>query len=159
MPIRMKLFDRSFWPERERRPYMRLALALVLSPFLWALLGSLFGFAVASLTEDTMEGVLDYTLDLTLVAFGALFVFTFTLGIIGVLMLWAGKLRGATPWALMGGMMGAVVFAINALVYQTRLDQVLLIIYVILGWSLFLTIRWIAGVRELRGSETKISST
>ncbi|MEM0945505.1 MAG: hypothetical protein AAGI70_16340, partial [Pseudomonadota bacterium] len=89
------------------------------------------------------------TVDVMLVIFGGLFVFTFTLGLVGVLVLWAAKLRSSVAWAGLGGVMGAVVAAANVVFVDGFLDQTLLVVFVILGWALFLTIRWFAGVKDI----------
>ncbi|MEL6179006.1 MAG: hypothetical protein AAFS10_08625 [Myxococcota bacterium] len=143
------MLKRSRWPDDEPQPYLRLGLALLAAPFLWGLVASGFGFAVVALTDPSMDAALDYTLEVTLTAFGFLFGFTLTLGVMGILLLWILHQRGAVIWALTGGTFGAIGALLDGLLVRDGLfDRTILFLFVIVGWSLFLTIRWIAGIRE-----------
>lgn len=130
-------------------------MALLLAPAIWGLVATMFGFVVGGMTEATREATLQYTYDLALAAFGVLFAFTLTLGLLGIAILWALTQRSALAWAMMGGGMGALVAAIHSYLDHGIFKPELLILYVVLGWSLFLTIRWIAGVRDAKPSEAE----
>lgn len=150
----MSMFGRKLWPPTESHPYTRMALAIVVAPAIWGLVASAFGFVVGGMTEATREATLAFTYDMALAAFLFLFAFTLTLGLLGIGVLWVLSQRSAISWAMMGGGLGALVAAIHSYLDAGVFKPDLMILYVVLGWSLFLTIRWIAGVRETRPSET-----
>lgn len=145
----MSIFDRNLWADSVRHPYRRLAIGLIGAPVFWGIVGSMFAYVVGSMSRPTAAETGERTVDVILVIFGGLFVFTFTLGLLGVLILWAAKLRSSVAWAGLGGVMGAVVAAINVVFVQGVLDQTLLIVFVVIGWAMFLTIRWFAGIKDV----------
>ncbi|MEM7237899.1 MAG: hypothetical protein AAF501_08760 [Pseudomonadota bacterium] len=144
----MQLFDRSLWLDSVQNPMNRLAFALLLAPFIWGVIGTMIGFVIAGLTEADGSATIDYTTDIMVVAFGFNYAFTFTLGIIGVLALLAIKQTSAASWALTGGLMGAAVAAINTFILPGQLNRGVLIFFIVMGWALFLTIRWLARLRK-----------
>ncbi|MEM0944256.1 MAG: hypothetical protein AAGI70_09940, partial [Pseudomonadota bacterium] len=140
---------RSFWPDEVERPYLRLILALLLAPLIWSLVATAFAFAVVALTSPSMDAAVAYMVEVTLTAMGLMFGFTLTLGLLGILVLWMLDQRSSLAWALSGAIFGAVGAVLNGfLVQDGQFDRALLLIFVIIGWSLFLTIRWIAGIRD-----------
>lgn len=143
----MPMFDRSLWPETVENPVKRLVFAMVGAPLIWGVLGTLIGFVIAGLTEPDAAGTLDYTMDIMFVSFGFNFIFTFTFGLVGVLGLIAVKQTSAAAWALTGGVMGAAVAAINTFILPGQLNRGVLIFFVVMGWALFLTIRWLAKIK------------
>ena len=121
--------------------------AMVMTPLAWSVLAGLVIFAIGGSTEQTFSATLSYTIDNMLILFPFFFLFTATLGVIGVWLLFALDQRGSAAWALMGGLMGAVVAAINSFLFPAQLNNGAMIFFVVMGWAIFLTIRWIAKIR------------
>ncbi|MEM8792020.1 MAG: hypothetical protein AAGE80_10405 [Pseudomonadota bacterium] len=121
--------------------------AMVMTPLLWALAVSVIIFIIGGSTEPDFAGTLSYTIDNMLVLFPFFFGFTATLGVAGVWILRTLDQRGSAAWALMGGLMGAVVAALNAFLFPAQLNSGAMIFFVVIGWAIFLTIRWLSKIR------------
>lgn len=143
----MPVMDRSLWPETVKSPIKRLLFAMVGAPLIWGCIGTLIGFVIGGLSEPDGAGTLDYTIDIMLASLGFSYAFTFTLGILGVGVLILAKQTTAAAWALTGGLMGAVVAALITIVLPEQLNRGVLIFFVVMGWAMFLTIRWLARIK------------
>jgi hypothetical protein len=91
---------RSLWPDRVRRPYLRLAAALIAAPLALAAILTGLAFLVAGSTEPTREAVMAVTRQAAVVFFVALPAFALTFGLAGVVALWVLALRGVTVFLL-----------------------------------------------------------
>lgn len=146
-PCFMSESIKSLWPVDAKRPVFWLVLSLFLAPFIWGSLGSFAGFAIIEMSKGAAQDTLDDTIDVILVSYGLMFGFTFTLGLLGVLVLWWAGQRGAVVWAMTGGLLGGFMAAAFSFASAGMLNQKLMILFVFIGWGLFLTIRWIGGVK------------
>ncbi len=143
----MTLFTRSLWPERVRRPYLRLAGALIAAPLVLAAVLTLLAFLVAGSTELTRERTLEVTNEAAVVFFVALPAFTLTFGLAGVALLWMLGRRGVLAWLMTGAGAGILVATGRGLLAEGGIVPVQMAVAVALGLVLFVLIRWIAGVR------------
>ena len=143
----MMLFTRSLWPETVRRPYLRLAGALLAAPLMLAAVLTSVAFIAAGSSEPTRAGTLAVTNDAAVVFFVALPAFTLTIGLAGVAVLWFLGRRGMLAWLATGAGAGTLVAAGNGLLVGEGIEVVQMVVAVILGLVLFVLIRWIAGVR------------
>jgi len=143
----MSLFTRSLWPERVSRPYLRLALAMLLAPAILALAGTAISFAIAGFSETTRTGVMAVTTDAGIVlgVFAALL--TILAGLPGVATLWALGKRGVIAWAAAGAAFGAVAAVILGLLQQGRTAPLGIAVGAIFCCLMFLLVRALAGVR------------
>ena len=144
----MSLFTRSLWPKSERRPYLRLLLALLISPVVIAGLLTLSAFLIAGMTEQTKEGTMETTRQAALTLSAVVGLFTVSFGLIGVTMLWALAQRGPLAWALAGALLGALGGVVFTMTSMGRIEGPVLIAFFMCGWAMFLMIRWIAGIRD-----------
>ena len=142
----MAILSRSYWPERTRRPYLRLAAALVLAPLVVAAALTALTFLAAGSSEPTREAAMAVTRGAATVFFVALPAFSLTAGLAGVLTLWALGRRGAGAWALAGSAAGASVAAVQQMV-AGDVRAIEAAIAIALGALILLLTRWIAGVR------------
>ena len=147
MHFRMTLFSRSLWPDRVRRPYLRLAGALIAAPLVLAAGLTLLAFLVAGSTEPTREGTLAVTNQAAVVFFVALPAFSLTFGLAGVALLWSLGRRGVLAWLATGAGTGMLVAAGHGLFNGEGVVPVQMAVAVALGTALLALIRWIAGVR------------
>ncbi|MEM1275942.1 MAG: hypothetical protein AAGH74_05415 [Pseudomonadota bacterium] len=121
--------------------------AMVMTPLAWSGVVALIIFIIGGSTERDFASTLNYTLDNMMILFPFFFAFTATLGVLGVWILRLLDQRSSAAWAMMGGLMGAVVAAINAFVFPAQLNNGAMIFFVVMGWAIFLTIRWLAKIR------------
>jgi hypothetical protein len=147
MQRHMMLFTRSLWPETVRRPYLRLAGALLAAPLMLAAVLTSVAFIAAGSSEPTRAGTLAVTNDAAVVFFVALPAFTLTIGLAGVAVLWFLGRRGMLAWLATGAGAGTLVAAGHGLLVGEGIEVVQMVVAVILGLVLFVLIRWIAGVR------------
>ncbi len=144
----MTLFTRSLWPERVRRPYLRLAGALIAAPVVLASVMTLLAFLIAGSTEATEDATLAMTNEAAVVFFITLPAFTLTFGLAGVGMLWSLARRGVLAWLITGAGAGALVATGHGLFVEGGIIPIQMAVAVVLGLGLFTLIRWIAGVRS-----------
>ena len=144
----MSLFTRSLWPDSVRRPYLRLALGMVLAPVLIAGLLSVAAHLTNGASMATREAALAQTREAATVFSIYVLMFALSFGVLGVLRLWATGQRGAFSWMMMGAILGALAGVILGLTTLGEIEIGLLIVCSALSWAMFLTIRWIAGIRE-----------
>ena len=144
----MTLFTRSLWPERIRRPYLRLAGALIAAPVVLASVMTLLAFLIAGSTEATEDATLAMTNEAAVVFFITLPAFTLTFGLAGVGLLWSLARRGVTAWLITGAGAGALVATGHGLFVEGGIIPIQMAVAVVLGLGLFTLIRWIAGVRS-----------
>ncbi|MEM9043293.1 MAG: hypothetical protein AAGC81_01255 [Pseudomonadota bacterium] len=121
--------------------------AMVLTPLAWSIVVGLIIFAIGGSTEQDFSATLNYTIDNMMILFPFFFAFTATLGVLGVWLLLAMRQRSSAAWAMMGGVMGAVVAALNSFLFPAQLNNGAMIFFVVMGWAVFLTIRWLAKIR------------
>jgi hypothetical protein len=143
----MTLFTLSLWPERTRRPFLRLAGAIIAAPLLLAAALTLLAFLFAGSTEPTREGTMAVTTEAAAVFFIVLPAFTLTFGLAGVGLLWALRQRGVLAWLGAGAGAGVLVAIGNGLLTASGIDSIQVTVAMILGLVLFFLIRWIAGIR------------
>ena len=143
----MTLFTRSLWPERVGRPYLRLAMAMVMAPVALATVLTLFAYLIAGMTELTRADTIVVTLEAAVAFFFYLPAFTLTFGLAGVALLWSLGRRGVLHWLSAGAGAGALAAAGLGLLAGGRIVPVQVAVAVALGLVLFVLIRWIAGVR------------
>jgi hypothetical protein len=143
----MTLFTRSLWPERTRRPFLRLAGAIIAAPLLLAAALTLLAFLFAGSTEPTREGTMAVTREAAIWFFGGLSAFTLSFGLAGVGLLWALGQRSILAWLLAGAGTGALLVTGLGLLTADEIDRIQIIVAMILGLALFFLIRWIAGIR------------
>lgn len=145
----MSMFPaQSLWPARDRPPVLRLLTALVVAPGMVASTFSFAVFLVAGMTEHTADAVLRVTAEATVALVALAFAFTLTFGLAGIAVLWRLARRGAVAWALVGGVTGAVAGVLFSGLAMSGIEQGLVIGFAIAGWTLFLLIRRIAGIRN-----------
>ncbi|MEM0989815.1 MAG: hypothetical protein AAGK00_13110 [Pseudomonadota bacterium] len=156
----MALFDRSLWPDQVRSPYLRLGLALVLSPLLMCLLVASLGFLVGAVSESNRDAVIDYGMGVLPYLLGAMIAFMLTFGMVGVLALWAFTQRSLIVWALTGAFLGACAGVVVTLFGGDPPYWRIPAVFGLLGWMLFLLIRGIAGIRTpKRRAESSLESS
>lgn len=143
----MALFSRSLWPDRIRRPFLRLAGALIAAPLLLAAGLTLIAFLVAGSTEPSREGTLALTMRAAAVFFAALPAFALTFGVAGVALLWLLGRRGVLAWLAAGAGAGMLVATAHGLLVEGAIVPVQMVVAVVLGLVMFFLIRWLAGVR------------
>lgn len=144
----MILIDRNLWPDAVRNPLKQLIFAVIATPFIWGVVCTVLAFVVAGLSEPDLDGTLRATRRVMVISFGFCYAFTLTLGVIGVIMLLLAKVRNIAIWALTGGLMGGVVAVAHMLMLPGQMTRIVLIVFVILGWSIFLTIRSLAKIKS-----------
>jgi len=144
----MTLLTRSLWPETVRRPYLRLAAAMVAAPLLLAAVLTLLAFLLAGSTEPDRAATLAVTRHAAMVFFAVLPGFTLTFGLAGVALLWALARRGLLAWLATGAGAGAGAAAGQGLLVTGGIGVVQAAVAVGLGLVIFALIRWIAGVRR-----------
>ncbi len=143
----MTLFTRSLWPERVRRPYLRLAAAVAAAPLLLAGLLTGIAYLIAGMSVATGQAVAQRTSDAASAFFTFLPGFTLTFGLVGIALLWSRALRGKLAWALGGAATGLVASLVIGLVGSEGASPVQAAVAAVLGALIFLLIRWLAGVR------------
>ena len=145
----MVALDKSFWPDDVRHPYRRLAIALLLGPAILGAILTMTAFLMSRLSSGSQAESLTEAADAARQIFFYLVLFTPTVCLAGVVILWAVRARGPVPWALMGGFCGAIVGVAYGLVQFGAIENTMLVAFGVLGWALFLVIRWLAGVRAV----------
>jgi len=148
----MTLFTRSLWPERVRRPYLRLAAAVAAAPLLLAGLLTGIAYLVAGMSVASGEAVAQRTSDAAWAFFTFLPGFTLTFGLAGIALLWWRALRGKLAWALGGAATGLVASIAIGTAGGTELSPVQAAVAAVLGALVFLLIRWLAGIRLSAGA-------
>jgi hypothetical protein len=146
----MEMFPaQSLWPARDRPPVLRLLMALVAAPGMIASAFSFAVFLVAGMTERSPEGVMRVTAESAVALTALAFAFTLTFGLAGIAVLWRLARRGAMAWALTGGAAGAIAGVLFSGLAMSGIEQAVILGFAIAGWSLFLLIRRMAGIRSL----------
>lgn len=147
--LRVKPLTPEFWPDDVERPYLRLALAVVLAP---ALLAVAAGLAAAGVYHATMPVGDDPWLRSTIAgeAIATLFLVLGALaGGVATPALWALRLRGPGAWALTGAAAGAMVAA-GFWASGGDVSVAAAAVLISLGALTTLSIRALAGVRTPR---------
>lgn len=144
----MSLFTPSLWPGATSVPYRKIVLAFALAPLLPSLLLAAGTFLIAGMSQSTRELTLAYTLETAPALASALYVFTFTFGILGFIGLWAMSSRSILSWAVLGGVLGALSGLLLGQLMTDGAPGILLIACAVLGWIVFLLLRRFAGVRQ-----------
>jgi len=142
----MALFARSLWPETVRRPYLRLAAAVVAAPVLLVALLSLLAFLVAGASEATREDTMAVTMAATRSFAVVLPAFTLTFGVAGVAVAWLMGWRGVLSWLAIGAVAGATA-ALVGVVGSGGIVVSRVLIAAAIGAAILILIRWIAGIR------------
>lgn len=138
---------RSLWPGLDRRPLVRLAVALVAAPALVAALIGLGAFMGAGLIDPRADpAALAGRSALVAAALGI--GFTMTLGAAGIAVLWAFAMRNAVAWALTGGVAGGIAGGLYGLAAMSAFSRPLALGFALAGWSIFLLVRHFAGVTD-----------
>lgn len=140
------ILDRRFWPEETRHPILRLTIALIAAPALLGAIITMIAFLFAGLSAATRAGALASTSEAALEIFSYLLVSMPTIGLIGIGCLWALRLRSALAWTVTGALGGAVVAVLQAIADGSAVDRMTVLVFALVGWALFLMIRWIAGI-------------
>ena len=144
----MNRFAERLWPASERKPMRRLVLALIGAPLMVSLMLGVIAFLVASMTEARRDDVLGTAIDSALALTQVIYIFTLTFGIIGIGALWALGQRGSLVWALMGALLGGIAGFFFGLILHDAPAKVVLFAFALIGWLIFLLLRWMAGVRK-----------
>lgn len=144
----MTLFTRSLWPDTVRAPYRRLLLAMVLSPCVLSIVLSLIAVVLAGLSEQSGEAARAAAIDSALTLTVAIFGFTISFGVIGVVVLWSFAQRGPAAWAVAGLVAGALAGAMLTEVAITGAGSPVVIFTSVTSVALFLLVRAIAGVQD-----------
>ena len=134
-------------PPNKSSPLLSLAKAFILAPL--ALSAQLGGgaFLVAKMASGPSGDPLSVALTSAVSLTGLVFLFTFTLGVLGVLVLARLRRRDPLSWAMTGGAMGAISAVVFGLFMGGMPHWVILVAAALLGWVLFLLLRWFAGVK------------
>jgi hypothetical protein len=143
----MTLFTRSLWPQKVRRPYLRLAAAIIAAPLVLAATLTLIAYLVAGATEATEAGTMAVTNEAAVVFFVVLGAFTLTFGVAGVAVLWSRTQRGVMAWLSTGAGAGVLAAAGHGVFQGGGIVPVQMAVATVLGLILFALIRWFAGVR------------
>lgn len=138
---------RPLWPDAEVTPVRKLVTAFVLAPLLMTILLAVGSALVAGMSTGARTDLVTVLANSFMSLGLVIFVFALTLGIVGVLILGAAGLRGVLPWAATGGLMGAVAAAIYGFITNSGDLQIMLLAFGLMGWVLFLMLRWLAGVK------------
>ena len=144
----MTLFARSLWPQSVRRPYLRLAGAMIAAPLVLAAVLTLLAFLAAGSTETTRTETMEVTNDAAIWFFGGLPAFTLSFGMVGVAVLCALGQCKWWAWLLTGAVTGALAAAGLGLLTDRGIVPMHVLAVAVLGLILFGLIRWIAGVRR-----------
>lgn len=144
-------FTRSLWPERVRRPYLRLAIAVAAAPLLLAGLFTGLAFVVAGSSVASKEATLLRTADAARAFFLFLPAFTVTFGLAAIAMLWWRGLRGRLAWTLGGAAAGLAAAAVVGLAGGAGIAPVQVAVALVLGALTLLLVRWLAGIRLSSG--------
>lgn len=144
----MSLFTPSLWPGAERVPLRRVLLSVQLAPLLIAILLSGIAFGIVGMTETRREDVLTVTVQSALALSALVYVFTLTFGLAGFAILWKYSLRGVLIWAATGAVMGALAGLLGSLLVDSFPMGIVVPAFSVLGWAVFMLIRWFAGVRS-----------
>lgn len=139
--------NRSLWPGKTPQPWLRLVAAVVAAPVLLAALLTGLAFAVARSTMPSGAEALAVASDAGEKFFILLPTFTLTVGLVGVVFLAAFGLRGVLTWIAVGFVVGAMAPVSRALASGEALLPMQAVIAAGLSVTLFLLIRWLAGVR------------
>lgn len=136
----------SLWPEGLRRPWLRLAIALIAAPVVLAGLLALAAFLVylASVPDAGEAAHLAGAAAATFL--GYLLGFALSLGLAGVALLWASGERGLIAWLATGAGAGALCAVAIGLV-AGGVAGLQIGIAAVFGLALFALIRWFAGIR------------
>lgn len=138
---------RPLWPETQRVPLLRLARAFVIAPLLLAALlavgATLVSGTAGARAGDPLQTFLNAAATLSTLSF----LFALTFGLPGMLLLGAAGMRGTLPWAVMGGVMGAAAGGLYSVLAGGTDIRVTVLATAIIGWLLFLMLRWQAGVK------------
>ncbi len=143
----MIVIDRSLWPDAVRSPLKQLVFAVIATPFIWGVVCTAVAFVVMGLSEPDLDSTLRMTHRVMAISFGFCYAFTLTLGVLGVMMLLLARIGNIVMWALTGGLMGGIVAVAHMLMLPGQMTRIVLIAFVILGWSIFLTIRRLAKIK------------
>lgn len=138
---------RGLWPEDEPAPMLRLLRGMLLAPMVVSLMLAMGAFLISGMARAQRAEAIAVALDSAVSLTALVFLFTFTLGLLGVLALGYATLRGTLVWALTGGLLGALSGVIFGIAMTGWPNQVMILAFAVLGWVLFLLLRWFAGIR------------
>lgn len=137
---------RSLWPEGSRRPWLRLAVALVAAPVVLGGALTLAAFLVYLASEPDAARAAGRTAPAAAAFLGYLLAFTASLGLAGVALLWASGERGLMAWLATGAGAGAL-FAVGVGLVMGGVAALQVALAALFGLGLFALIRRLAGVR------------
>lgn len=146
----MKVFSRSLWPAHVDAPYRRLAVALLTTPILLALVLSLLALIPANMVEPNWAAVLAVAIDTWIGLTLLLIIFAGTVGILGVGLLWAFGQRGFVVWVFTGLIGGTIGGLVIRNLYVRQMPDELMVLCAFVGVVFFATLRTLAGVQPDR---------
>ena len=144
----MRLSVSTFWPQANVLPTRRLIQAALLAPLIVSVVIVLLAFLIAGMSESNSAGVVAVTLNAASILVPVLFLFMFTFGALGIVALWLLRLRNAMAWAVCGALMGALASWLTGELQTEQVTRPLLIGSAVVGWSMLLLFRWLAGIRQ-----------
>ena len=144
----MKVFFGSLWPTRTVAPYRRLITAFVLSPLILALILSLLALIPAWLNEPNGAAVVAVAFDTTVGLVLLMTMFALTIGLTGMVALWAFGQRGLGAWLLTGLVGGVLAGEIIRWTLIVWLPSELMISCALVGGVYFVMVRMIAGIQR-----------
>ena len=139
--------DRPLWPLRATGAWLQLVFALVAAPITLAAAITLVAFAIYSASAPDTGLAFGYATRAAwafLVHFAG---FTVTLGLAGVVLLWALGRRAVLSWLATGAGAGALFAVATGLAAGGGVQGMTVLVAAILGLALFALVRWYAGIR------------
>ncbi len=129
---------------------MRLAAGLALAPVAIAALATAVAYGVAGSALPDAASVHAFAQQAATASLAAFMAFMATFGLATVALLWAGRRRTATSFALAGGAAGIFFAGLTAALFAARLNLAQPLILGGMGALSLLIVRWIAGIRDDR---------
>ena len=137
---------RTLWPDGLRRPWIRLAVAMVAAPLALGGVLVLAAFLVYLASEPDAGEAAGRTGAAAVWLVGYLLGFTLTVGLAGVAILWVSAERGVLAWLATGAGAGAIG-AVGIGMIAGGVAPLQIAIAAAFGLALFALIRWFAGIR------------
>lgn len=109
---------------------------------------------MADSTAQGGESVLKATIDSTIAILFVVIGFTFTFGLASIMGLWALDQSGLLTWLLTGVLVGAIAGILFGELALSGIERGALVIFAIMGGTLMVLIRAIAGIRDAEDDRT-----
>jgi len=123
----VKALKLDYWSDEINRPYLRVVIGFILTPLILSFLLSIIAWVIYGMTESEGDVVKSLTLQAFLFISLSLYIYAFTGGIAGFLVLWALRIKSFIAYVSVG-VVSAILLLLIAQIFISQSSMTLIIV-------------------------------